>query len=92
MREFVFHVYDSLYFHDYVIIVFCTYIFLKILFNFISRMNFWGYSTVNYFSPMARYSAAGVHNFGLGATDEFKLLVREAHKRGIEVTACYRMP
>ncbi|WOG92683.1 hypothetical protein DCAR_0311958 [Daucus carota subsp. sativus] len=49
------------------------------------KMNFWGYSTVNYFSPMARYSAAGVHNFGLGATDEFKLLVREAHKRGIEV-------
>lgn len=54
-------------------------------------MNFWGYSTVNYFSPMARYSAAGVHNFGLGAINEFKHLVREAHKRGIEVTACFRM-
>ncbi|KAM7477644.1 hypothetical protein LguiA_025857 [Lonicera macranthoides] len=49
------------------------------------KVNFWGYSTVNFFSPMARYSSAGVSNFGLGAVNEFKRLVKEAHKLGIEV-------
>nr|XP_027072174.1 isoamylase 1, chloroplastic-like isoform X1 [Coffea arabica] len=49
------------------------------------KMNFWGYSTVNFFSPMTRYSSAGALNCGLGAIDEFKCLVKEAHKRGIEV-------
>lgn len=49
------------------------------------RVNFWGYSTVNYFSPMIRYSSAGIHNCGHDAINEVKLLIREAHKRGIEV-------
>lgn len=49
------------------------------------KMNFWGYSTVNFFSPMARYSSATTENSCLGPTDEFKYLVKEAHKRGIEV-------
>lgn len=49
------------------------------------RMNFWGYSTINFFSPMTRYAAAGVKNCGRDAIKEFKMLVREAHKRGIEV-------
>ncbi|KAL6519127.1 Iron-sulfur assembly protein 1 [Orobanche gracilis] len=49
------------------------------------KMNFWGYSTINFFSPMARYSSAGIANYGLGAVNEFKYLVREAHKHGIEV-------
>eukprot|EP00879_Flechtneria_rotunda_P004985 GHRR01005261.1.p1 GENE.GHRR01005261.1~~GHRR01005261.1.p1 ORF type:complete len:888 (+),score=273.41 GHRR01005261.1:539-3202(+) len=50
------------------------------------RFNFWGYSTVNFFCPMARYSyaiASGAD--GSALQQEFKLLVREAHKRGIEV-------
>ncbi|KAG5566757.1 hypothetical protein RHGRI_002333 [Rhododendron griersonianum] len=49
------------------------------------KMNFWGYSTINYFSPMIRYSTAGNLDCGHGAINEFKLLVKEAHKREIEV-------
>ncbi|KAG2454971.1 hypothetical protein HYH02_000797 [Chlamydomonas schloesseri] len=50
------------------------------------RFNFWGYSTVNYFSPMGRFSAA-VGNGGpaRASCDEFKQLVKECHRRGIEV-------
>jgi Alpha amylase, catalytic domain len=48
-------------------------------------MNFWGYSTVNFFSPMMRYASAGHSNYGRDAIKEFKTLVREAHKLGIEV-------
>ncbi|KAI8476733.1 MAG: isoamylase [Monoraphidium minutum] len=50
------------------------------------RYNFWGYSTVNYFSPMARYSFAAANGAdGEALRREFKTLVREAHRRGIEV-------
>ncbi|CAH9070451.1 unnamed protein product [Cuscuta epithymum] len=49
------------------------------------KLNFWGYSTVNFFSPMVRYSSAGMDKSGIGAIQEFKFLVREAHRRGIEV-------
>lgn len=48
-------------------------------------MNFWGYSTVNFFSPMMRYASAGHSSCGRDAIKEFKTLVREAHKNGIEV-------
>uniref|UniRef100_A0A0A9D1Y5 Similar to isoamylase-type starch-debranching enzyme 1 n=1 Tax=Arundo donax TaxID=35708 RepID=A0A0A9D1Y5_ARUDO len=50
-----------------------------------SKMNFWGYSTINFFSPMTRYSSGGTNNCGHDAINEFKTFVREAHKRGIEV-------
>lgn len=56
------------------------------------RMNFWGYSTISYFSPMIRYSSVGICNCGREAINEFKLLVREAHKRGIEVQSLAGMP
>jgi isoamylase len=49
------------------------------------KMNFWGYSSINFFSPMTRYAAAGIRNCGRDAINEFKTLVREAHKLGIEV-------
>lgn len=37
--------------------------------------NYWGYSTANFFTPMSRY----------GTPEEFKLLVKELHRAGIEV-------
>ncbi|KAI4352719.1 hypothetical protein L6164_006941 [Bauhinia variegata] len=49
------------------------------------KVNFWGYSTVNYFSPMIRYSSAGLRNCGRDGINEIKFLIKEAHKRGIEV-------
>lgn len=43
---------------------------------------FWGYSTVNFFAPMNRYASEG----GLGTSiNEFKTMVKELHKNGIEV-------
>lgn len=50
------------------------------------RHNYWGYSTVGFFAPMARYSQAAAQ--GKGGQDvvkEFKTMVKECHKRGIEV-------
>lgn len=40
--------------------------------------NYFGYSTVNFFSPMNRYA-------NQSAIEEFKTMVRELHKNGIEV-------
>jgi isoamylase/glycogen operon protein len=42
--------------------------------------NYWGYSTINFFAPQNRYATDK-----LKAIDEFKLMVRELHKEGIEV-------
>jgi glycogen operon protein len=44
--------------------------------------NFWGYSTVGFFAPKAGYAASGPYNM---AADEFKTLVKELHRAGIEV-------
>jgi len=49
------------------------------------RYNFWGYSTVNFFSPMLRYAAAGGADHGRAAIREFKEMVRACHREGIEV-------
>lgn len=44
--------------------------------------NYFGYSTVNFFSPMNRYASKSDHQNTL---TEFKMLVRELHKNGIEL-------
>ncbi len=44
--------------------------------------NYWGYSTVNFFTPMARYASSS--EWG-AALHEFKTLVRELHKNQIEI-------
>ncbi len=45
-------------------------------------VNFWGYSTMNFFSPAAWYASDGD---GRTAVDEFKSLVKALHESGIEV-------
>ena len=50
------------------------------------RFNFWGYSTVAFFAPMARYSQAALDGQdGNAVANEFKVMVKECHRRGIEV-------
>lgn len=44
--------------------------------------NYWGYSTINFFSPKASFAADKTPG---GCVNEFKTLVRELHKAGIEV-------
>jgi glycogen operon protein len=44
--------------------------------------NYWGYNTTNFFAPDARFSSAGDRGQQIG---EFKTMVRELHKAGIEV-------
>jgi isoamylase len=45
-------------------------------------LNYWGYSTVGFFAPKAGYAATG--KYGMQG-DEFKTLVKELHRNGIEV-------
>ncbi|WP_294154588.1 glycogen debranching protein GlgX [uncultured Clostridium sp.] len=45
-------------------------------------LNYWGYSTVNFFAPKAGYAATG--KYGMEA-DELKNLIKKLHVAGIEV-------
>ena len=45
-------------------------------------VNYWGYNTVSFFAPNGRYSSGGTAGQQLR---EFKKMVRELHKAGIEV-------
>jgi len=47
-----------------------------------ARCNFWGYSTLGFFAPMARYAASPP---GEAASNEVKSLVRACHAAGVEV-------
>jgi isoamylase len=44
--------------------------------------NYWGYNTLGFFAPEARYSSTGR---GIDAVHEFKTMVRALHAAGIEV-------
>jgi glycogen operon protein len=44
--------------------------------------NYWGYNTIGYFAPEARYSSSGEEG---GQVDEFKAMVKALHRAGIEV-------
>ncbi|KAK1257498.1 hypothetical protein QJS04_geneDACA023090 [Acorus gramineus] len=46
-------------------------------------VNTWGYSTINFFSPMGRYASDG--GGPLAASYEFKQMVKALHAAGIEV-------
>ncbi len=45
-------------------------------------LNYWGYSTLNFFSPKAGYAASGE---SCGQVSEFKEMVKAFHKAGIRV-------
>ena len=44
--------------------------------------NFWGYNTIGFFAPHSEYSSSGLEG---NQVNEFKTMVRELHKAGIEV-------
>ena len=44
--------------------------------------NYWGYNTINYFAPEARYSSSDVAG---GQVAEFKAMVKAMHRENIEV-------
>ena len=44
--------------------------------------NYWGYNTINFFAPEARYSSTGDHGEQVG---EFKSMVKSLHAAGIEI-------
>lgn len=66
--------------------VFCIKIILIYEYDcIIDRMNFWGYLIINFFLLMIWYVLVGNKNCGKEVIKEFKLLVREVYKFGMEV-------
>ena len=55
---------------------------LMVVFLF-SKINTWGYSTINFFAPMSRYASAG--GGSVNASREFNQMVKALHYSGIEV-------
>lgn len=47
--------------------------------------NYWGYSTLSFFAPEVRYSAAARQGNPQGVIAEFKGMVKALHREGIEV-------
>lgn len=52
----------------------------------VKRLNCWGYKEAYYFAPKASFSASG------NPCDEFKRLVREFHRNGIEIIMQFYFP
>jgi glycogen operon protein len=48
-------------------------------------LNYWGYSTVGFFSPKAGYAATGKSGDATMVADELKTLIKDCHQSGIEV-------
>ena len=49
-------------------------------------INYWGYNTINFFSPHPRYATAAAREAGPAAVNaELKTAIRELHRAGIEV-------
>ena len=49
-------------------------------------VNYWGYNTLNFFTPNAGYATAAAQKGGTGAVlREFKAMVRSLHEAGLEV-------
>ncbi|QSQ19664.1 glycogen debranching protein GlgX [Pyxidicoccus parkwayensis] len=46
------------------------------------KVNYWGYNTLGYFAPDSRYAATGSRG---EQVDEFKSMVKQLHRAGIEV-------
>ena len=46
------------------------------------KVNYWGYNTLGFFAPDARYSASGSRG---EQVEEFKSMVKQLHRAGIEV-------
>ena len=46
------------------------------------RLNYWGYSTIDFFAPKAGYAALGPKGM---AADELKSMIKKLHQNGIEV-------